>query len=142
MRICNFLKVTIVSFLAGCKRKTVFWRRRCPVGSSLYACDKRIKRLHMHVRIYTEYKHAHKKNQCFCCFTVCFYVHFYRKDCRFFDGKTRPGIKLPLTLSFDYPSVQVQSEQFVTLDLILTVVLFWNMEMYWRFLRCLVVRLW
>lgn len=26
-------------------------------------------------------------------------------------GTTRPGIKLPLTLSFDYPSVQVQSEK-------------------------------
>lgn len=37
-------------------------------------------------------------------------------------GTTRPGIKLPLTLSFDYPSVQVQSAKFVTLDLILTVV--------------------
>lgn len=67
-----------------------------------------------------------------CILYVCFYLviinvflYFHFQPLRNLDvdhGTTRPGIKLPLTLSFDYPSVQVQSAKFVTLDLILTVV--------------------
>lgn len=69
-----------------------------------------------------------------CILYVCFYLVIITVFCIFMfkplrnldvdHGTTRPGIKLPLTLSFDYPSVQVQSAKFVTLDLILTVVCF------------------
>ena len=118
----------------GAKQPDVRWVQDCVRGT--YEESGSHVRIHTYIYIYLSQKNMHIVMNVFlwvhCILYVCFYLviinvflYFHFQPLRNLDvdhGTTRPGIKLPLTLSFDYPSVQVQSAKFVTLDLILTVV--------------------